>query len=137
MAGCPGVKKFLPAIGATGNAHFWVRTSTIFGQKKFALLSDPLFVAPCYTPSFRDLCRTKLSRRTFHSEVKRPSENLSGGADLGCRKWGFKRWGFKEIRGYLRKKAFFLRYPEFSRCSSGPPEKGEKRQKRAKKADFS
>ena len=27
-----------------------------------------------------------------------------------CRKWGFKRWGFKQIRGYLRKKAFFLRF---------------------------
>ena len=55
---------------------------------------------------------------------------------LECRKWGFKRWGFKEIRGYLRKKAFFLRYPGFPRCSWHPPEKGEKGRKRAILADF-
>ena len=49
---------------------------------------------------------------------------------------GFKRWGFKEIRGYLRKKAFFLRYLGFPKCSSGPLKKGEKGREKAKKADF-
>ena len=47
---------------------------------------------------------------------------------LGCRKWGFKRWGFKEIRGYLRKKALFLRFLGF------PGALGALR-KRAKKAE--
>ena len=41
-------------------------------------------------------------------------------------KWGFKRGARKQIWGYLRKKAFFLRYPGFLRCSLHPPEKGEK-----------
>ena len=50
------------------------------------------------------------------------------GPYLGCRKWGFKRWGFKEIRGYLRKKAFFLRFLDF------PGALGTLR-KRAKKAE--
>ena len=48
---------------------------------------------------------------------------------LGCHKWGFKRWGFKEIRGYLRKKAFFLRFLGF-------PSSLRTLRKRAKKADF-
>ena len=47
---------------------------------------------------------------------------------LECRKWGFKRWGFKEIRGYQRKKAFFLRFLDF------PGALGTLR-KRAKKAE--
>ena len=46
---------------------------------------------------------------------------------LGCRKWGFKRWGFKEIRGYLRKKAFSSVFWIFFRCSSAPSKKGRKR----------
>ena len=47
--------------------------------------------------------------------------------------WGFKRWGFKEIRGYLRKKAFFLRFLDFPgalqalRKRAKKPEKGRKR----------
>ena len=48
---------------------------------------------------------------------------------LECRKWGFKRWGFKEIRGYLRKKAFFLRFLDF-------PNVLHTLRKRAKKGDF-
>ena len=55
---------------------------------------------------------------------------------LECRKWGFKRWGFKQIWGHLRKKAFFLRYPQFPRSSSHPPEKRKKVEKGRKKADF-
>ena len=55
---------------------------------------------------------------------------------LECHKWGLKRRGFKEIRGYLRKKAFSSDILGFSRCSWHPPEKGEKGRKRAKKADF-
>ena len=47
---------------------------------------------------------------------------------LECRKWGFKRWGFKEIRGYLRKKAFFLRFLDF-------PGVLQALRKRAKKAE--
>ena len=34
-------------------------------------------------------------------------------AQLECREWGFKRWGFKQIWGYLRQKAFFLRFLGF------------------------
>ena len=51
---------------------------------------------------------------------------------LECRKWGFKRWGFKEIRGYLRKKAFFLRFLDFP----GALQALRKRAKKAEKADF-
>ena len=52
---------------------------------------------------------------------------------MECRKWGFKRWGFKEIRGYLRKKAFFLRFLDFPgalrtlRKRAKKAEKGRKR----------
>ena len=63
-------------------------------------------------------------------------EKLLDRYELECRKWGFKRWGFKEIRGYLRKKAFFLRFLDFSGCCSGPLENFEKGRKRAKQADF-
>ena len=47
-----------------------------------------------------------------------PHRPLLAGAEqsffgVPCRKWGFKRWGFKEIRGYLRKKADFLRFLDF------------------------
>ena len=55
---------------------------------------------------------------------------------LECRKWGFKRWGFKQIRGYLRKKAFFLRFLDFSGAVRALRKKAEKGRKRAKKADF-
>ena len=51
---------------------------------------------------------------------------------LECRKWGFKRWGFKEIRGQLRKKAFFLRFLDFPGALR--TKKAEKL--RAKKVDF-
>ena len=47
---------------------------------------------------------------------------------LECRKWGFKRWGFKQIRGYLRKKAFFLCFLDF-------PGALRTLRKRAKKAE--
>ena len=61
---------------------------------------------------------------------------------LGCHKWGFKRWGFKEIRGYLRKKAFFLRFLDFPgalrtlRKRAKKAEKGRKRQKKGEKGRF-
>ena len=35
------------------------------------------------------------------------------GRRLECPKWGFKRWGLKQIWGYLRKMAFFLRFLDF------------------------
>ena len=58
---------------------------------------------------------------------------------LGCRKWGFKRWRFKEIRGYLRKKAFFLRFLDFPgalRALRKRAKKAEKGRKRPILADF-
>ena len=55
---------------------------------------------------------------------------------LGCRKWGFKRWGFKQIGGYLRKRAFFLRFLDFPGALRAFRKRGEKGRKRAKKADF-
>ena len=53
--------------------------------------------------------------------------------NLECRKWGFKRWGFQQIRGYPRKKAFFLRFLDFPgvvralRKRAGKAENGRKR----------
>ena len=58
---------------------------------------------------------------------------------LECRKWGFKRWGFKEIRGYLRKKAFFLRFLDFPgalRTVQKRAKTAEKGRKRPISADF-
>ena len=56
--------------------------------------------------------------------------------DLECRKWGFKRWGFKEIRGYLRKKAFFLRFLDFPGALGTLRKRAKKGRKRAILADF-
>ena len=59
-----------------------------------------------------------------------------GGAANG----GLRDGGFKEIRGYLRKKAFFLRYPRFSGGALQPlrkrAKKAEKGRKRPISADF-
>ena len=58
---------------------------------------------------------------------------------LECRKWGFKRWGFKEIRGYPRKKAFFLRFLDFPgalRTLQKRAKTAEKGRKRPISADF-
>ena len=58
---------------------------------------------------------------------------------LECRKWGFKRWGCKQIRGYLRKKAFFLRFLDFpgAVCTLRKrAKKAEKGRKRPISADF-
>ena len=52
--------------------------------------------------------------RTLRSwSIGYPSCSSLASTNLECRKWEFKRWGFKEIRGYLRKKAFFLRFLDF------------------------
>ena len=58
---------------------------------------------------------------------------------LECRKWGFRRWGFKEIRGYLRKEAFFLPFldsPGAPRTLRKRAKKAEKGQKRPISTDF-
>ena len=65
-----------------------------------------------------------------------PTESrVRGKMNLECRKWGFKRWGFKEIRGYLRKKAFFFRFLDFPGALR-TLRKGRKRQKKGEKARF-
>ena len=67
------------------------------------------------------------------------AENLSLLIQMGCRKWGFKRWGFKEIQGYLRKKAFFLRFldsPGALQALRKRAKKAEKGRKRPISADF-
>ena len=70
-----------------------------------------------------------MSFRIKGSKLKDPRtrpKSLSP-SQLECHKWGFKRWGFKQIRGYPRKKGLFPQISSgFSRCCSGPPEKGEK-----------
>ena len=56
-----------------------------------------------------------------------------------CRKWGFKRWGLKQIWGYLRKKALFLRFLDFPgalRTHQKRAKKSEKGRKRPILADF-
>ena len=55
---------------------------------------------------------------------------------LECRKWGFKRWGFKEIRGYLRKRAFFLRFLDFPGALRTLRKRAKRAEKGRKKADF-
>ena len=66
-------------------------------------------------------------------------EGFSKNLVLECRKWGFKRWGFKEIRGYLRKKAFFLRFLDFPGALQAlwkGAKKTEKGRQRPISADF-
>ena len=58
---------------------------------------------------------------------------------LECRKWGFKKWGFKQIRGYPKKKAFFLRFLDFPgavRALRKRAKKAEKGRKSPISADF-
>ena len=59
------------------------------------------------------LCKNRPHSTCFYSTGGAHAEDSRGQPDLECRKWGFKRWGFKQIRGYLRKKAFFLRFLDF------------------------
>ena len=65
-----------------------------------------------------------------------PRQALMPPLDLECRKWGFKRWGFKEIRGYLRKKAFFFRFLDFPGALRALRKRAKKGRKRAILADF-
>ena len=65
--------------------------------------------------------------------------NTIGYPELECRKWGFKRWGFKQMWGYLRKKAFFLRFLDFPgalRTLRKWVKKAETGRKRPLSADF-
>ena len=68
---------------------------------------------------------------------KKPGKGDQG--CLECRKWGFKRWGLKQIRGYLKKKAFSCVFWIFQ-VLYGPSGKGrkgaEKGRKRPISADF-
>ena len=80
-----------------------------------------MFMCPLLQHSKRITVRTaKITDRTFIL------------FHLGCRKWGFKRWGFKEIRGYLRKKAFFLSFLDFP----GALQALRKRAKKGEKGRF-
>ena len=55
---------------------------------------------------------------------------------LECRKWGFKRWGVYANLRISEEKGLFPPFSGFPKCSSHPPEKGEKGGKRVKTADF-
>ena len=75
--------------------------------------------------------------RNFRNDPRKSHSLLE--FSLECRKWGFKTWGFKEIRGYLRKKAFFLRFLDFPgalRTLRKRAKKAEKGRKRPISADF-
>ena len=56
----------------------------------------------------------------------------------GAANRGFKRWGFKQIGGYLRKEAFFLRFLDFpgALVLFRPSKRAEKGRKRPISADF-
>ena len=87
---------------------------------------------PRELPEIRDCC-------VAHLKFSFPIERFILAWQLGCRKWGFKRWGFKEIRGYLRKKAFFLRFLDFPGALQAlrkGAKKAEKGPKRPISADF-
>ena len=87
------------------------------------------------------LSRARICNRILQSYLKKgvatalandPLPTQNDCLQLGCHKWGFKRWGFKEIRGYLRKKAFFLRFLDFP----GALRTLRKRAKKAEKGRF-
>ena len=78
-------------------------------------------------------------RRGSYRSLFLPNSDRLSLRKLECRKWGFKRWGFKEIRGYLRKKAFFLRFLDFPGALQAlrkRAKKAEKGRKRPISADF-
>ena len=52
---------------------------------------------------------------------------------MECCKWEFKRWGCKQIRGYLRKKVFFLRFLDFPGAPRTVLKRAKKRQKKGEK----
>ena len=57
---------------------------------------------------------------------------------FGVLAWG-ERWGFKQIRGYVRKKAFFLRFLDFpgaARALRKRAKRAAKGRKRPISADF-
>ena len=85
-----------------------------------------------FEPKFDMYCACFLKEKT-------PEFTRKGEIHLECRKWGFKRWGFKQIWGYLRKKAFFLRFLDFPgavRALRKRAKKAEKGRKRPISADF-
>ena len=82
-----------------------------------------------------------LRRNRRFTEISSPSlpEIQKKSQNLERRKWGFKRWAFKQIWGYLRKKAFFLRFLDFPgalRTLRKWVEKAEKGRKRPISVDF-
>ena len=90
-------------------------------------ISTPLRGSWCVPP-----CNVRLQEMPETTPIIHP-------LDLECRKWGFKRWGFKEIRGYLRKNAFFLRFLDFPgalQTLRKRAKKAEKGRKRPISADF-
>ena len=72
------------------------------------------------------------NRRKLQEGFRAQESRTLANFHLECCKWGFKRWGFKEIRGYLKKKAFFLRFLDFP----GALRTVRKRAKKAEKGRF-
>ena len=107
----------------------WVRFGTqIIGWRELTEFAPRNSVRPKKLTEFGVWHRTPRNRIWPVSDSRslwvwafrliKPLLELQGAAKggrqkLGCRKWGFNRWGFKQIRGYLRKKAFFLRFLDF------------------------
>ena len=101
----------------------------IFEQPDFSRISSPdIFSFSWEKVPSQILQENPPAKSSKIYATKIPDTFLQGGW-LGCHKWGFKRWGFKEIRGYLRKKAFFLRsldFPGALRTLRKRAKKGEK-----------
>ena len=77
------------------------------------------------------------SPKSAPQSVKRVQKRSFG--LFGLPQMGFKRWGFKQIGGYLRKKAFCLRFLDFPgalRTLRKRAKKAEKGRKRPILADF-
>ena len=93
-------------------------------------------LVPCLTQIYQcDTPFCKISRDTCGIPPPPPEnkhENILRYYCLECRKWGLRDGGFKQIAGYLRKKAFFLRFLDFQ-VLFGPSGKGQKRQKKGEK----
>ena len=99
----------------------------------------PHMLTKARLPPSREKLRFLLCDLFWDAKVVQFLPTFITSQELGCRKWGFKRQGFKQICGYLRKKAFFLRYLDCAgalRTLRKRARRAEKGRKRPISADF-
>ena len=85
---------------------FWgLQGSCVWGLLYLAVPIATWVVLSCHQLPQRPNVAVQFLQRKF--------PKIAGSFCLACRKWGLKRWGVKQIRGFPRKKASFLRFLHF------------------------